>query len=97
MAAGYTTLFSYIVLTFLNFLARKKVLRENGMKDTGVDTRVLLIIFASFIILGFIGMMLYSANIIRYVVIAVALILMLIFRKKLLMIYEMIKRDMSLI
>ena len=97
MAAGYTTLFSYIVLTFLNFLARKKVLRENGMKDTGVDTRVLLIIFASFIILGFIGMMLYSANIIRYVVIAVALFLMLIFRKKLLMIYEMIKRDMSLI
>lgn len=76
-AAGYTTLFSYLIFAGANYCAMRKILKEKDISSHGFDTKALLIILAAFITLGFVGMALYRFLIIRLVIAVVVLVLLL--------------------
>lgn len=84
VAAGYTTLVSYVVFVLANYAAMKQVLRQEGLADEAYDHRRLCLIFAGFMLLGFGGSVLYRYVWVRYFVMAAALGAVLIWRRRLL-------------
>ncbi len=84
VAAGYTTLFSYLVFAIANYYAMKKVLKEKEVENNAYNIKFLILIFAVFCITSFIAGLLYDYYIIRYSVIAVVMILMIANYKKIL-------------
>lgn len=76
--AGYTTLVSYLIFAIANYGAMKKILHEKNISSHGFDTKCLVLILLVFMILGFIGMALYSVLFMRLIVLAVACVFMLI-------------------
>lgn len=80
IAAGYTTLASYVVFAAANYLAMRSVLRQQGVENDAYNIRGLALIFLGFAVLGFAGCALYSFRIVKYVIIALVLAVMLIKR-----------------
>lgn len=80
MAAGYTTLASYIVFCISNYYCMKKVLRENE-EESIYDIRFLSVLSILFLVISFILTWLYQFFVIRYVLILVILIIMVAKRK----------------
>ena len=83
IAAGYTTLVSYIIFCISNYLCMKKVCRENfeeGQQKI-YDVRFLCIISAGFLVIMFALMPLYNFVIIRYVIVFIILLLLFMKRK----------------
>jgi len=81
-AAGYTTLFCYMVYAFAHYYFMKKICRDHMSGKRVYDSRVLILLHGSYFLLGFALMATYRLPILRYGVIAVALILLVVFRKK---------------
>ncbi len=67
-AAGYTTLFSYIIFAVSNYLAMKKILKKHTKKDNLYNYKGLLLILVLFVVAGFCGVILYDLLIIRIAV-----------------------------
>lgn len=82
VAAGYTTLISYILFAGCNYLAMKKMCKEKGIDDNLYDYKMLVLLFAAFAVVGFIFTALYPFRWIRLGVIAVVAIILLVFNKK---------------
>ena len=82
LVAGYTTLASYVVFAVGNYFAIFKHLKKGGELHGLYNVPVLLIIFALFVGLSYLGVFLYNYPIARYVSIGVVIILLLIFSKK---------------
>lgn len=70
IAAGYTTLFSYILFAAMNFIAMKKVAAENNFSMKSLDMKMLCLIFLAFCAVCFVMMALYHFVVIRYVIVA---------------------------
>lgn len=79
-AAGYTTLLCYILYSVFHYIFMKKLASEHFPGIVIYDNRILITIISSFMILGFILLMLYKNAIIRYLIIIGGLLL--IFFKK---------------
>lgn len=73
VAAGYTTLFSYIVFVVCNYFAMKRILKEKQEEDNAYNYPALVIVFAVFALLTVFAGLLYNIIIVRYIVIAVVL------------------------
>lgn len=84
VAAGYTTLASYVIFVLANYAAMRQVLRQEGLTDEAYDHRQLILIFVGFMLLGFTGCALYMYVWVRYLVIAVMLAGLLMGRKRML-------------
>ena len=82
IAAGYTTLFCYILYSAFHFLMMKYILKRHENKATIFDLKAIVLISASIIVLSFILMMTYEHFVIRYTVVGIAAIFCVIFRKK---------------
>lgn len=80
--AGYTTLISYIVFVLTNYFSMKKILRKNKREDNSYDYKTLLIILAGFIFLTIIALLLYNQIIIRFLIAGITLVMLLVFRKR---------------
>ncbi len=74
VAAAYTTLASYFVFCYANYRAMKKVLAKNEKLDQSYNYKWLIGILIAFLLLGFIGMLLYKYLIIRIIISMVVLI-----------------------
>ncbi len=74
VAAGYTTMFSYMAFVVANFFTYRWVLKKNGQPDDAFDYKVLMLIFLGFCGLTAIAMALYDQPIIRYMIIAAVLL-----------------------
>lgn len=81
-AAGYTTLFSYLVFAFSNYGAMKKVLAEQNQKNDAFHMKGLIFIFIAFLAIGFLGMVLYDYLVIRIMIMAVVLLGLIIMHKR---------------
>ena len=81
IAAGYTTLVSYIVFFVCNFIAMKKIMRKEEIEDNMYDYKKLAVFTAVFTVVTALAMMLYEFMIIRGIVLLAALVLMVIKRK----------------
>lgn len=72
IAAGYTTMISYILFAAMNYFTMKKVAKETGFSMKALDIKMLCLIFISFCSVCFFMMALYKMMLIRYIVILVA-------------------------
>lgn len=81
-AAGYTTLFSYVVFALANYAAVKKTLKAEEIEESICDVKGLVLIFIVFMCMSFLAMALYSYMWIRFAVIVLVLMTALIFSKK---------------
>ena len=73
-AAGYTTLFSYLLFAGANFLAMKKTLNKYAISSHGFDTKILALIFLVFSVIGFAGVALYAWFFIRLFIALVVIV-----------------------
>jgi O-antigen/teichoic acid export membrane protein len=83
-AAGYTTLICYAFFVAAHYYGMKWVCNHYLEGQMPYDMRLILFITAAFIASGFAIMATYNYPVIRYLVAAAALIVMIIFRKKIL-------------
>ncbi|MBQ9608463.1 MAG: oligosaccharide flippase family protein [Lachnospiraceae bacterium] len=81
VVAGYTTLFSYIVFVIANYIAMKKVLKEENLENNIYNYKLLVLIFIVFFVLSMLAAILYKYLLIRYAIIAVVLVALIIKRK----------------
>lgn len=81
-AAGYTTLFCYIIYTVFHFCFMKKICRENLNELVVYDTKILLIITLCFMILSFMFLLLYHNITLRYIMIIALIVYSVIKRKR---------------
>lgn len=84
VAAGYTTLFCYIVFAVCHYLFMNKVCDHFCGSIRPYNTKVLLGISVVFVFIGFVFLMLYDHIILRYGVITAIIIAAIILRKKIL-------------
>lgn len=82
VAAGYTTLASYIVFALSNYYTMKLVLKKRNLRDNMYDYKALLGLFIAFMIVGFVGVALYGNLIARIIVTLFVLVLMILNRNK---------------
>ena len=82
VAAGYTTLISYVLFAGCNYLAMKKVCSKHQIETEIYDFKKLLLLFIIFTMIGFMLMLLYPYRIVRLILIAVVLLLFFIMRNK---------------
>ena len=78
VAAGYTTLFSYLIFAVANYFAMKKVLEEKKIENNAYNIKILILIFVVFSIISFVAALLYDFHLVRYAVIAVVFIIIAI-------------------
>ena len=82
VAAGYTTLISYILFAVCNYLAMNKICREKGIGCDMYDYKALCIIYIVFSIAGFGFSALYSFRIVRLSLIFAVICVGFVFRNK---------------
>ncbi|MBQ6376236.1 MAG: polysaccharide biosynthesis protein [Lachnospiraceae bacterium] len=80
-AAGYTTLFCYIIYAFAHYFFMRKICREEMGGVYVYDSRILLFIYGIFMGAGFLLMMTYNHPAVRYGIIAVTFAALIIKRK----------------
>lgn len=83
IAAGYTTMISYILFAGMNYFTMKKIAGEVGFSMKALDIRFLCVIFSVFTIICFIMMALYRLVIIRYLIVLIGILAIIIKRKEL--------------
>lgn len=90
-AAGYTTLFCYIMFSLGHFIFMRVVCRRKLDGDKVYDHKTILILSIAFVILAFGMMAIYDYPIIRYAIICIMLIICWFKRDKLIEYFKMIK------
>lgn len=81
VAAGYTTLVSYIAFAAANYFTMKVIFKRRGITGDYFNIPVLVVIFLVFAALSFAAMALYNLPLIRYIIIGAVLLALVIFRK----------------
>ena len=91
VAAGYTTLASYVIFAFCNYIAMKKILKEKKIEDNMYNYKILILLFIVFCIVGAVGPVLYGILWLRIAIAAAVLAIMVIKRKYFFDMYKNIK------
>ncbi len=81
-AAGYTTLVCYMVYALFHMLFMRKVCREQLNNARPFNLKIYFLIAGGFLILGFLLMLTYPLAILRYALLLVAVVLCVIFHRK---------------
>lgn len=74
IAAGYTTLLSYIIFAVMNYYTMKSVAKENDFSMKAIDLKSLILIFCAFSAVCFLMLALYKTIIVRYTILLIAMI-----------------------
>lgn len=82
IAAGYTTLASYVVFALSNYATMRHIARKKQVDCDFFDCKALVLIFLGFVALGFLAMALYTLPVIRWCIIAAVLLALVIFHKR---------------
>lgn len=82
VAAGYTTLISYVLFAAANYGAVRHVAKRQGESLDFFDLRSLILIFVVFAVLSFLAMALYNLFWIRWSIIAAVLLSLVVFHKQ---------------
>lgn len=83
-AAGYTTLFCYVLYALMHYLFMARILKNNEGGQTVYSSKVLLGISIAFVTAGFLLMMTYNLPILRYSCIAFGFVVIILMRKRIL-------------
>ncbi|MBR5515227.1 MAG: oligosaccharide flippase family protein [Clostridia bacterium] len=93
LAAGYTTLTCYILYSLAHYLFMKRVIKKfmNGKKV--YDVKIILLIGLLLVGASGVMMLFYELPIVRYTILLVSVIMLILFRKKIIGIFKLIKTD----
>ncbi len=83
LAAGYTTMVCYLCYCIAHYLLMRSILKRELPDVKIYDMRIIMLISVAFVLVGAIFMVLYNNPIVRYVLILIACIFALIYRRKL--------------
>lgn len=92
VAAGYTTLASYVVFAFCNYLAMKRILKQMNRKDDMYNYKSLIVLLLLLCGLSAAGVLLYDFLWARIAVAVIVLAVMIIKRNYFLDMYKQIKK-----
>lgn len=92
IAAGYTTVFCNLIFVVMHYRGMKKVLNEQGISENVCDIKMIVTISGIMFVLTALVLVLYKNIVLRYFVIAFVLIMMFIFRKKIIETIRHIKK-----
>lgn len=87
-AAGYTTLFCFIIYAIFHYVFMRKICKSKLENRQPFSLKVYLLIVSGFLGIGFVFLLTYNNDIVRYVLIGILVILIVLKRKK---IIEIIK------
>lgn len=93
VAAGYTTLASYLVFAFFHYLFMRIICRKNNYKEKLVDMKSLLLILGVFFVCTAALMVGYNHVVIRYAIILIICIIVFLFRKKVMSYIDMLLKS----
>lgn len=82
VAAGYTTLASYIVFALSNFYTMRYCLKKRRLPDNLYYYRALVGLFIGFMASGFLGVFLYGSLVMRGIITVIVLGMVIVFRNK---------------
>ncbi len=87
LAAGYTTIACYLVQATINYLAMRKVVKEEvyNMKIIGLLT-------LSVVVISILSTLLYNYFLVRYIILALIFVICVLFRKKIINIVMSIRK-----
>ncbi len=91
MAAGYTTMFCYMLLALVHYLFMRRVCSKMLKISSVYDDKLILLISAAYLGLNAVGMVLYNFIILRYVILAVSLVLIFIKRSSIIQFVKKLK------
>lgn len=92
IAAGYTTVFCYILFAVGHYLLHKLILKQNNIRENVFDSKRILIYSAAVLIFMLLTVLLYRFSIARYIIIAVIAIAVLIKHK---MVIAIVRRALN--
>lgn len=93
IAAGYTTLVCYIFYALIHYYFMRKIADENVGEISVFDTKFIIIISIFFIVFMFLLLLIYKTIIIRYILVLVIGCIGIIFRKKIIELFNEIKKE----
>ena len=82
VAAGYTTLVSYVAFALSNYFTLRVIAKRHQVTFDYFDLKALIVIFGAFMALSFTAMALYDLPLIRYAIIVGVLAVLAVFHKK---------------
>ena len=82
IAAGYTTLFSYVITMVLHYLFLKKIINKYIGNTMMFNIRIIIVLSTILLLLSFAGVLLYKYVILRLIIIAYAIMVIYIKRQK---------------
>ena len=85
IAAGYTTLFCYIVFALCHYICMKRICKTCLNNVSPYSTKILVYITLSFLLLGFVFLATYTNAFIRYILIVIMVIIGVCNRHKLIL------------
>lgn len=83
IAAGYTTLFSYILFAVMNYFTMKRIAKESGFSMKALDIKMLSLIFVGFTVICFMMMATYKLMLVRYIIVFAGVMAAIIKRREL--------------
>ena len=92
VAAGYTTLFCYVVYSFTHYCFMRKVIKENLGKQRIYDPKLIVGLGVLLVVFSFGAMSLYEYVVMRYLLLFVGIAVIVIKRKKLLRFLRVIQQ-----
>ncbi len=84
-AAGYTTLVCYMLYALAHYYQMRKTCNTYLSGDMPYSTKILFIITGGFLVLGFAYLVTYSNVFARYLLTAILILILIFFRKKMIM------------
>lgn len=91
IAAGYTTLFCYAVLSYMHYIFMKKACRKHQFDETIFDFKFLLFLIILFLLIVTLIVAFYETTLIRYLIFLIVSIIVLVNQKILRQILNQVK------
>ena len=91
IAAAYTTLVCYMIYSFVHYLLMRYVCKKHADNARVYNPLIILVMSAAFLVCGFAIMLLYEHIIIKYILIAIMLVIILIKRNDIIALIKQLK------
>lgn len=92
IAAGYTTLFCYMIFAIMHYYGMKKVLKQKNIKEPVYDLKFLLLVTIIMLIVMIGVLLIYPYTIIRILLLSISLTMCFVMRNRIISIMKNLKK-----
>ena len=93
LSAAYTTMFSYMLMSFIHFIFLKKILSNNSEVKIMYDIRLLVVMSIILLIIGGLSVYLYRITLLRWMIIIILGIIALKYKERIMSIYILLRKN----